>query len=262
MAATRSPFDDRVYIVTGSTQGVGAAMALALARAGARALVICGRNRDGGASVKSAIEAAGAAAEYVRADLSQEADCRAVTDACDKRFGRLDGLVNAAGDTTRGSIETTPVETWDRLFAINVRAPFILMQDGIKLMRREHLAGTIINIITQSSYGGQPFITAYCASKGALVALTKNVANAVRKDRIRVNGVNLGWTDTPNERKARIAQGYPEDWLAKAEAEQPFGRLIKPEDVARLGLFLLGPDSGIMTGAVIDFSQRVMGAWD
>ena len=251
-----------VFLVTGSTQGIGAAVALALARAGARGVVVCGRNRDGGARVKADLEAAGAAAEYVPADLAKVEDCRVVTAACDERFGRLDGLVNAAGMTDRGTLDDTTVELWDRMFAVNTRAPFILMQDAVAIMRREGIAGRIVNIITMSSHGGQPFITAYCASKGALATLTKNAAHALRGDRIRVNGVNIGWADTPGEHKVQLAGGAPDDWLAKAEAAQPFGRLIKPEDVANLCLFLLGADSGVMTGALIDCDQNVMGAYD
>jgi len=251
-----------IYLVTGSTQGIGAAVALALAKAGARGVVICGRNREGGARVSSVIEAAGAVAEYVPADLAEVEDCRAVTAACDARFGRLDGLVNAAGMTDRGTLDDTTAALWDRMFAVNARAPFILMQDAVAIMRREGIAGRIVNIITMSSHGGQPFITAYCASKGALATLTKNAAHALRGDRIRVNGVNIGWADTPGEHRVQLAGGAPADWLEKAEAAQPFGRLIKPEDVAKLCLFLLSADSGVMTGSLIDCDQNVMGAYE
>ena len=262
MPVTDKDLAGRVYLVTGSTQGIGAAVALALALAGVQGVVVCGRNRDGGARVKAAIEAAGATAEYVPADLAEVADCRAVTAACDARFGRLDGLVNAAGMTDRGTLDDTSIELWDRMFAVNTRAPFILMQDAVAIMRREGIAGSIVNIITMSSHGGQPFITAYCASKGALATLTKNAAHALRGDRIRVNGVNIGWADTPNEHKVQMAGGASADWLAGADAEQPFGRFIKPDDVAKICLFLIGPDSGLMTGALINYDQYVMGAYD
>ena len=262
MSESENGIAGRAYLVTGSTQGIGAAVAMALARAGAGGVVICGRNEEGGAHVKAAIQGAGCACEYVRADLAEVDDCRALSAACDKHFGRLDGLVNAAGITDRGTIENTSVELWDRMFAINTRAPFILMQDAIALMRRDKIAGSIVNVITMSSHGGQPFITAYSASKGALATLTKNVAHAVRADRIRVNGVNMGWADTPNEHQVKMGEGLPADWLVNAEASQPFGRLIKPDDIARLCLFLLGPDSGLMTGALINYDQNVMGAYD
>lgn len=255
-------FAGRVFVVTGGTQGLGSAIAEALAAAGAAGIVICGRNRDHGAGVKARLVAAGAEAEFVAADLARADDCLAVMAACERRFDRVDGLVNAAGLTERGGIDDADVALWDRMFAVNARAPFLLMQAAIRLMRRHRVAGSIVNIITMSSHGGQPKLTVYAASKGALATLTRNVAHAVRRDRIRVNGLNLGWTDTPNEHRVQLAEGQPEDWLAGAEAAQPFGRLIKPDDVARASLFLLGPDSGLMTGSVIDYDQMVIGAYD
>ena len=262
MSEGTTGFSGRVYVVTGSTQGIGAEVAVSLARAGAEGVLICGRNIDGGARIKAAVEGEGAGCVYVPADLAEVDECRGVIAACDDRFGRLDGLVNAAGMTDRGTIADTSVELWDRMFAVNARAPFFLMQDAVALMRRDAIPGAIVNIITMSSHGGQPFIAAYSASKGALATLTKNVAHGLRADRIRVNGINMGWADTPNEHKVKIAEGEPDDWLARAESEQPFGRLIKPGDVARLTLFLLGPESGIMTGALVDYDQNVMGAYD
>ena len=257
----------RVCLVTGGTQGVGAAVALRLARAGAAGLVVVGRDRRRGEAVCADIAALGCAAELVLGELSEVENCRRAVAACAARFGRLDGLVNAAGLTDRGGIDDTTPELWDRLFAVNVRAPFFLSQEAVKLMRRNPIdgtrqAGAIVNIITMSSHGGQPKLTAYAASKGALATLTRNLGHALRHDRIRVNGLNIGWTETPNEHRVQLAEGQPADWLAKAETAQPFGRLIKPEDVAEATLFLLGPASGIMTGSVIDYDQMVIGAYD
>ncbi|MDH3231728.1 MAG: SDR family oxidoreductase [Alphaproteobacteria bacterium] len=262
MNQQNSGFGNQVFVVTGSTQGIGESIALALAREGAAGVVICGRNEANGARVKASVEGLGAAAEFVPADLGNPEDCRRIIAICDRRFGRIDGLVNAAGLTDRGTIDDTSLELWDRMFAINTRAPFLLMQEAVRVMRREGNGGAIVNIVTMSSHGGQSKLTAYCASKGALATLTKNVAHAVRFDRIRVNGINIGWTATPNEHRIQLAEGQPEDWLARAEAEQPMGRLIAPEDVANLTLFLLGPASGVMTGSVIDCDQMVMGAYE
>jgi NAD(P)-dependent dehydrogenase (short-subunit alcohol dehydrogenase family) len=262
MGASDDGIAGGIFTVTGGTQGVGETVALALADAGAKGIVICGRNAKNGARVKQALEEKGAEAEFVEADLERPEDCRKVIAATDQRFGRIDGLLNAAGLTERGTIEDTTVELWDRMFAINTRAPFILMQDAIKLMKREGTAGAIVNILSVSAYGGQPKLTPYSASKGALGILTKNVAHSVRFDRIRVNAVNLGWTDTPAEHLVQRAEGQPEDWLVKAEAKLPFGRLVQTRDVANLCLFLLGTASGVMTGALVDFDQTVMGALD
>lgn len=263
MTGTREFVAERAYVVTGGTQGIGEAVAMALARKGAGGIVICGRNEKNGERVAAALKDAGArAALFVPADMEKPEDCRRVVAACDEAFGRVDGLVNAAGVTDRGRIDDTTVELWDRIFAINARAPFLLMQAAIAVMRREGRGGAIVNIITMSSHGGQPFITAYSASKGALATLTKNVAHSVRFDRIRVNGLNIGWTDTPGEHRIKKLEGQPENWLETGEAAQPFGRLIKPEDVAYACVYLLGPHSGVMTGSVIDHDQNVMGAYD
>lgn len=258
---------EAVYLVTGGTQGVGAAIALRLAEAGAGGILLVGRDEARGRAIAGEIAARGCKAEFVAAELEEVAACRRAVAACDQRFGRLDGLVNAAGITDRGGIDDTTPDLWDRLFAVNVRAPFFLSQEAVKLMRRNPIdggrqAGSIVNIITMSSHGGQPKLTAYSASKGALATLTRNLGHALKGDRIRVNGLNIGWTETPNEHKVQLAEGQPADWLARAEARLPFGRLIKPADVAEAALFLIGPGSGIMTGSVIDYDQMVIGAYD
>lgn len=262
MNQQRDFYADRVYLVTGSTQGIGESIAMSLANAGVAGLVVCGRNETNGNRVAAALQSAGAKAEYVSADLENPEDCSRLVAVCDRRFGRIDGLINAAGLTERGTIEDTSVELWDRMFAVNTRAPFLLMQGAIRMIKRDGRGGAIVNIITMSSHGGQPKLTAYCASKGALATLTKNVAHAVRFDQIRVNGINIGWTATPNEHLVQLAEGQPEDWLARASAQQPMGRLISTQDVANLTLFLLGPASGVMTGSLIDCDQMVIGAYD
>ncbi len=255
-------FAGKVYVVTGGTQGIGRAVATALAEAGAGGIVVCGRNRYNGAAVEASLAEAGAEAHYVHADLAVPDDCRAVTAACDTRFGRLDGLVNVAGDNQAGGIDDATIELWDHMFAVNVRAPFIMIQDAIAIMRREGIQGSIVNIVSMVSHGGNRVFGIYSVTKGALATLTKNVAQAVRHERIRVNGLNPGWADTPGEHAAQIATGQPEDWLEKAEAAQPFGQLIKPDKIARMCVFLLGPDSGIMTGSLIDYDQNIIGAYD
>ena len=255
-------FSGKVYVVTGGTQGIGKAVTLALAEAGAHGIVLCGRNRGNGAAVEKMLDAAGAQALYVHADLALPEDCRAVIAACDVRFGRLDGLVNVAGDNRAGGVEDASIDLWDHIFAVNVRAPFLLMQDAIALMRREGIQGSIVNVISMVSHGGNRVFGIYSISKGALATLTKNAAQTVRKDRIRINGLNPGWADTPGEHAAQVALGQPENWLDRAEAAQPFGQLIKPNEIARMCVFLLGPESGIMTGSLIDYDQNIIGAYD
>ncbi len=253
--------DGKVVIITGGTQGVGEAAALHSAQAGAAGIVICGRQVDKGKKVQARLEELGTKAEFVRADLSVVEDCQAVVARCDEVFGRVDGLVNAAADTKRSRLEELTVEFWDYQFAVNVRAPFLLMQEAVQIMKRENIAGSIVNILSVAAYCGMEILPAYSATKGALSTLTKNTANTLRKHRIRVNGINLGWTDTPNEHVVQKQQGSPDNWLELAEQSSPFGRILKPDDVAGLCVYLLSDESGILTGSNMDFAHRVMGVF-
>ena len=256
-------FAGQYAVVTGGTQGMGEAVARLLARRGAAGLVICGRNKAKGEKIAGELTKGGCKTLYVEADLAKVEDCRNIVATADKAFGKLHVLTNCAGYTDRGTILDTSPELFDQMFAVNVRAPFFLMQDAIKIMRRERIEGAIVNLITMSSYGGQPFITAYCASKGALVTLTRNVAFAVMRERIRVNGLNVGWSDTPGEdRVMKLFHGAKDGWLAEAERKQPFGRLIKPAEVARTIAFLASAEAGLMTGAIVDYDQSVRGAYE
>ena len=251
----------KILIITGSTQGVGEGVAMQAAECGAAGIVTCGRNRANGESVAAALQEKGCHSEYVQADLGRVEDCRRVVKTCDEIFGRVDGLVNAAGLTTRGTLDDTTVDLWDELFAVNTRAPFLLTQETVRIMKREKIAGSIVNILSVAAPCGLDYICAYSATKGALSTFTKNTAESLLSDRIRVNGINLGWTDTPNEHKVQVKMGRPKNWMEIAESRLPFGRLIKTYDMGHLCAYLLSEESGLMTGALIDYDQRVIGAY-
>ena len=162
----------------------------------------------------------------------------------DKRFGRLHVLVNAGASTERGTILDTSPELFDRMFATNVRGPFFLMQEAIKLMIRDRVEGAICNIGSISALAGQPFINPYCASKGALTTLTANTAFSVMRNRIRVNQLNVGWMASDNEKQVQVAESGDPDWMEKAASQLPFGRLVDPEEAARAVNFLVSDDAG------------------
>jgi len=253
--------DGKTAVITGSTQGLGETIAHLFADRGVTQMVITGRNAERGQRVKAALEAKKVKTVFVQADLVKLADVRRIIAACDASFGRIDALVNAAALTDRGTIWDTSEARYDELFDANVKAPFFLMQDALQLMKKSKTSGTIVNILSMSGHGGQDFLTAYSTTKGALATMTKNVAYAVMRYRIRVNGLNIGWMDTPGE--DRIMKTYHDadpDWLKAAEAARPVGRLLKPGEVARATAYLSSDESGLMTGSIIDFDQQVLGA--
>jgi NAD(P)-dependent dehydrogenase (short-subunit alcohol dehydrogenase family) len=252
---------NKVAIVTGSTQGLGETIARRLVDdALIGGLVICGRNAANGERLARELTARGCHTEFVEANLASVEDCRRVAETARRAFDRIDFLVNSAATSERGTILDTTPELFDRIMAVNVRAPFFLMQAAIQTMLDRKIAGSILNILSMSSHGGQPFLSPYSTSKGALATLTRNVACAVREHRIRVNGLNLGWMDSPAEHAIqKNFHAADDDWLHKAEQVQPFGRLIKPAEVAEFAAFLLSERSGLMTGSIIDFDQNVHG---
>jgi NAD(P)-dependent dehydrogenase (short-subunit alcohol dehydrogenase family) len=253
----------KVAIVTGGTQGLGETIARLFVARGAEGVVITGRSRERGERVRAELEAAGTRAVFVPAELAELDQVRRIVGRCEEAFGRVDCLVNAAALTDRGTILDTDPALFDRMFAVNVRAPFFLIQDAAKLMRRHGRGGTIVNILSTSGYGGQHFLAAYSSSKGALGVLTKNVAYALMRDAIRVNGLNIGWMNTPGEHQIQAtAHAAPPDWLEQAGAGLPLGRLLEPLEVARAVAFLSSAESMPMSGALVDFDQSVQGAGD
>jgi NAD(P)-dependent dehydrogenase (short-subunit alcohol dehydrogenase family) len=259
----RRELDGKVAIVTGGSQGLGEAIAREFAARGATGLVLTGRNRERGEAVANSLKAAGCNALFHAADLADLDAVRAIVPAAEQAFGRLDILVNAAGDTDRSTIFDTSPELYARIMAVNLTAPFFLIQDAATLMRKQGIQGSIVNIQSMSAHGGQPFLAAYSVSKGALAMLTRNAAYGLLGDRIRVNGLNIGWMATPGEDAImRLRHDAQDGWLEKAEAGRPFGRLIDPREVAKAAAYLASSESGLMTGSNIDFDQTILGAHD
>ncbi len=252
---------EKVAIVTGSTQGLGEAIARRLVSDKMIAgLVVCGRNAENGRRLAAEFSKEGCRTEFVVADLARVEDCQKVIETARRVFGRVDYLVNSAATSERGTILDSSPELFDRMMGLNLRAPFFLMQGALRLMLEKETAGSIVNILSMSSYGGQPFLCPYSTSKGAMATLTKNVANSMIKNRIRVNGLNLGWMDSPGEDAIQKRfHNATDGWLAGAEQAQPFGRLVKPAEAAQVVAFLLSERAGVMTGSIVDFDQNVLG---
>jgi NAD(P)-dependent dehydrogenase (short-subunit alcohol dehydrogenase family) len=252
--------EGQALVITGAASGIGRAIAEHAVAAGAYAIVLSDIEEAG---LQSVAKGMGDRTE-IRICVADLADpeapariCRSAIDA----FGRIDGLVNAAGLTTRGGFLDGTVEIWDRLFAVNTRAPYLLMQGVIAKMLHHGSGGSIVNIQSVNAHCGAPDLAIYSATKGALQTLTRNAANAHLKDRIRVNGINLGWTLTEAEDQLQAqVLGGGTDWADAAGKGLPLGRLLMPQEAARLAIYLLSAASAPMTGASIDLEQSVLGA--
>ena len=250
----------KVVLISGGTQGLGAAIATAAARNGAH-VVVTGRRREVGEKFVAGLVETGARAHYVTADAADVDQNLAAVAETVEHFGRIDCLVNCAGLTTRGTLLDTTPELFEQHLAINLRAPFFLMQAAVKDMVARGEGGSIVNVITMSAHGGQPYLAPYVATKAGLIGLTKNAAFAHRWDRIRINGVNIGWTETEGEDAIqRQFHGAEDDWLEQAAATVPMGKLGQPEEIADLVVFLLSDRSGVVTGSVMDWDQSIPGA--
>ena len=264
-----------VAFVTGSGRGLGHAIARRLAELGA-AVVVHDRTEDAPAEFGEFADIGGAAADVARlghrtctvvGDIADEARVAAMVAEAERALGPVTLLVNAAGGDIAAKGGKPHPNTALGIKMEDVRALVDRNLIGTMLMCRavvpamiERRQGAVVNILSVNAHGGGANLAAYSASKGALATLTKNVANAVLNDRIRINGIYLGWAETPGEHAIIKSSGQGgDDWLEKAESSQPVGRLIQPDEVARLIGFLASGESGVMTGAMIDFSQHVAG---
>lgn len=262
-----TPLDDqlsgKVAVVTGSTQGLGLATVKLMLRRGLKGAVICGRNAVAGEAAAADLTSDGARVVYQQTDLARLDDCKALIDRAIAEFGSFDILVNSAGITDRGGILDGDADLWERTFAINARAPFFLIQHAAHHFRAMDKPGSVVNVATVTAHGGVPFLTVYAASKAALVATVKNAAFSLARDGIRVNALAIGWMDTPAENTTqKTFHDMPDGWQAEAGRALPAGRLLNMNEVARWIVHLASPESGIMTGSVIDFDHGVLGCYE
>jgi NAD(P)-dependent dehydrogenase (short-subunit alcohol dehydrogenase family) len=249
-------------VITGGSQGLGLAIARRLIAEGCGRIAISGRNEAKGRAAAADLSRSGAKVVFVPADIARVEDCFALIDRAAAELGPLDGLVNAAAACDRGSLLDTTPEIWAMLFDTNARGPFFTMQRFAQQAIAAKKPASIVNIVSMVIHAGQSYLAPYSASKAALANITKNAAQALRFQRIRCNAIACGWMDTPGEDATQRAyHGAGDDWLAIAEARQPFGQLLKPEHVAPMAAHLLSPRSGVITGSIIDYDQNVAGAY-
>src|SRR5215218_8718412 len=251
--------EDKIILVSGGSRGLGAGIARAAVDAGAAGIMITGRDRAAGEALAVELATNGTDVKFHAVDLADpQAAAGSVTETI-ASYGRIDCVVNSAGLTTRGTLLDTTVELFDAHIAINLRAPFFIMQAAVHDMRSRQAPGSIVNIISFSAHGGQPYLAPYVAAKAGLAGLTRNAAYAHRFDRIRINGLNIGWTETEGEDATQRAfHGARDDWVSAAAAKLPMGKLGQVSEIAEFVVFLLSDRSGVVTGSVIDWDQQVL----
>ncbi|MBM3457722.1 MAG: glucose 1-dehydrogenase [Armatimonadetes bacterium] len=246
--------DGKVILVTGGASGIGRGISDVLAREGA-AVVIAARNQERGAAAEREIREQGGEALFVKTDQTVEAECAALVDTAVARYGKLTGLVNNAGIFPRSTLEETTSELWDQIFAVNLKGPFFCCKYAVPALRANG-GGSIVNIGSANSYIGAPNLFAYSVSKGGLVTLTRNLANSLAKDRIRVNFLNPGWVITEMEVEIQAKEGHDEAWIEEAARRMPLGRHQVPEDAAYACLYLLSDEANQVSGDLLNVDGR------
>ncbi len=237
----------KTALVTGATAGIGEACAKLFAAEGASVLM-SGRDQARGDAVLSAIKDAGGTAEFVAADLRDAGACDALVEETVKRLGRIDVLVNNAGILYSAPAAETTDEQWADTFAVNVTAVFQLARAALNKMIAQG-SGAIVNIASESGLNGEPGLSAYCASKGAVVQMTKCMALDHIGDNVRINSV------CPGETRTKMI----DDWLESLEGNiddnvedlakgLPIRRLARPDEIANAALFLASDEASYCVG--------------
>lgn len=244
-------FQDKIAVVTGAASGFGAAIAKCFAAEGA-SVVVADVDEPGGKEIAAAICDSGGAAIFVRADVSHADQVKAMIDAAVDQYGGLDILVNNAGFTHRMMpLWDLPEEDYDRVFAVNTKGVYLGAKYGVPALRKRG-GGVIVNTASIGAVAPRPGVTAYNATKGAVVTMTRGLAMEVAPYRIRVNAVNPVASDTSFFKGLLGVDDVP-DPIRKGLIEGvPLGRLAEPLDVATAVLFLASEDAGFLTGVCLD----------
>lgn len=235
----------KVVLITGSTTGIGEAGARLAVQQGAR-VMLHGLEEDLARAIQRDL---GDAAHYVIADVKDPANCEEIVQATIDHFGQIDALVNNAAVVTRSDLETTDAALFDQIIGVNLRAPILISRAAVQAFRVQGTGGTILNIGSINALSGAPNLLAYSAAKAGLQTVTRNLANALGAEGIRVNQLNPGWITTPNEIALKIREGLPEGWEELVPLEfAPTGKLTTPEEVARHVIFWISDASAPANG--------------
>jgi len=236
---------DKVAIVTGSSAGIGRAIALAFAREGAAVAVNYARNAAGAESTVKEIEDDGGSALAVQADGLKPEDVKNLVGRTVREFGRLDVMVNNAGVEHKMPFLETPLEVWEEVIAVNLTGPWLGCQEAARQLVAQAGPGRIINISSVHEDLPMPTNSPYCAAKGGLRMLTRTIAVEVAPHDITVNNIAPGAIETPMDAPLEEHPRQMEELLS----EIPLGRMGKPEEVASLALYLASDASAYVTGS-------------
>jgi NAD(P)-dependent dehydrogenase (short-subunit alcohol dehydrogenase family) len=244
--------EDKVVIVTGSTTGIGKAIALACVAEGAR-VVIHGLEKELGESVVASIGKDKSILHIE--DLSVEGAPQRLVEIAVRTFGGVDAVVNNAAAVVSSNIHSTDLAFFRKVLEINTLAPFALIKAALPYLRERR--GCVLNIGSVNAWSGEPNLFAYSVSKGALVTLTRNLGDTLhREDGVRVNQINPGWVLTETETQRKRDHGLAADWFTKVpKVYAPAGRIIWPKEIAAAAIYWLADESGPISGQVIDLEQ-------
>ena len=238
--------DGKVALITGGASGIGRAVAELFVREGARVAIADNNEKLG----RCAAHEIGANAIFEPADVTNSAACQRIVDRTVREFGRLDILFNNAGIICRASVIDLSEEDWDQVIAVNVKSVFLLSRIVVPIMA-EASGGSVINMASGWGLAGGACAAAYCASKGAVVLLTKAMAIDHGRQGIRVNCICPGDTDTNMLRNEARQLGKSEERFLADSARRPLGRLGRPDEIAQAVLYLASDMSSFVTGAAL-----------
>jgi NAD(P)-dependent dehydrogenase (short-subunit alcohol dehydrogenase family) len=239
-------FNGKVALVTGAQQGIGAAIAVAFAVAGADVAVNWIDDEAAAERVADEVRAAGRRAAVLRADLGRVDEAQGLVAATEAALGPVDVLVNNAGIFPRVDFLEMDEAVWDAVQGVNLKGSAFCAQAAARSMIKGSRAGAIINLTSGAAYRGSPHGVHYCASKGGVVSMTRQMALELAPHRIRVNAIAPGLTDTAQPR-----YGSSEEEIAASGGRLPLGRIAKPEEIADAAIFLASEQSRFITGQVI-----------
>ncbi len=241
---------DKIVVITGSTTGIGEATARRFVAEGAK-VTVHGRDEERGRAI---VKELGRSATLVTYDLVEPESADELVRETVKAFGKIDGIVNNAAWIVRSNIDTTDAELFDKCMAINVRAPLLLFKAALPHLKSSQ--GCVLNIGSINGYCGEANQLAYSISKGALMTLTRNLADAFGREKVRVNQLNLGWVLSPNEYKLKVSEGLPHDWPERPPpAFAPSGRIMSPDIIATAAVYWVGDESRPVSGSVCEIEQ-------